>query len=335
MTTSNRQNSGTRNQVLFWHLIRILALVMVMILGVITLLLLSEKGYVFALGSAILIVLFMVLIFTSDKKITRQSQAPIVLPEHLKLPIEIHAKKKRFIGYIAGSATFGLIAYTFIEGNNWPVGLASLLFTFLFLYLVYEELVHWGKPDIRLDETGISTRTAGLIPWPDIRNVIVSNHESRGQKHSILKIEVLDPGKFVPRLPMIQRLFRIFSTKYERTLIGLSMIAFQQSPEYVEAVITRLRSEHAARSGVDLKTGDMVVDKNIAQIEKLFSSLNDNTPESEHLRVAAQIKKLIEANTDETKMKHDENQRQHRIFLFIFGIILTGTVVWIAYDYWR
>lgn len=102
--------------------------------------------------------------------------------------------------------------------------------------------------------------------------------------------------------------------------MGLNLLTF--SPKQIDAMVQHVRRGYFEKRGIELRTGDLSIDKRTAEIEQIMDSLQADDPPSKLHRSLNRVESLSRESLEE----FEQEARAHRKSLQIL-IIATVFVI--------
>lgn len=259
--------------------------------------------------------------YSLNKKVKALSvEDPILAPDSLPLPFVVHSSY--------GKLVVLLVAVVFLAAPIYPNFRQDPVFA-LFLLLAAAValsalIAAWKQrrlPAVMVSSEGLTLYRYGFIPWPDIDRVYLREISNRGIKHHQLILELSEPEKHYERFRRADRWRALLPfAKTINPVMGLNLLTF--SPKQIDAMVQHVRRGYFEKRGIELRTGDLSIDKRTAEIEQIMDSLQADDPPSKLHRSLNRVESLSRESLEE----FEQEARAHRKSLQIL-IIATVFVI--------
>jgi hypothetical protein len=270
-------------------------------------------------------------VFLIDKRIKRLTEPkPITIPADFHGPIRVFIGKQKLL-WLTGMTVMFLAPVPFIyEEGEYGLAIGAGLFGLTSFLMLLRDLKKFDSPYLILDSQAITTHEYGRIPWGEVDNAYLSVIDNRGRKTYLLGLSVYDLSKYRQRMALFQGLERWMGThpKHGDLRIALNMLSHE--PHYIDAVVKHLRAMYSRSIGVTPKTGDLSIDRHLADIDKLMDSVKPGEDLAKHQAVASKLEKL----TQDVKLELDGHAKKAKKQTVILSIVFLGLIVFVVLKIW-
>jgi hypothetical protein len=315
-----------------WRVAELLFLIIAVIAAAASAALLRESGTA-SLAALFIAVSSSVGVYFTDKRIKRLTKPkPIIIPPDFRGPLRISRGKRSAMLLIAGLVIFIAPVPFMYEDGEHALAIGSGVFGLLSLFALLSCLRNMGMPYLVLDDQGITTHTYGRIPWGDVDNALLHVRESRGSKFYFLGLSVYGPEKYFQRMGFLLRLSKMkwLELPSERDQLRISLNMLSHDPLYIDAAVKHLRAMYSRSIGVTPKTGDLSIDRNLAEIDKLMDSVKPGDNLAKHQAVASKLEKL----TQDVKLELDGRAKKAKRQTVILSIVFLGLILFVVLKIW-
>ncbi|WP_148665096.1 hypothetical protein [Sulfuricaulis limicola] len=315
-----------------WRAAELLLLV-IAVIAIMVFIALSRESFAASLPVLFIAVSSSVGVYFTDKRIKRLTEPkPIIIPPDFRGPLRIFRGKRSAMLLIAGVVIFLAPVPFMYEDGEHALAIGSGIFGLLSFFALLSYLRNMGMPYLILDDRGITTHVYGHIPWGDVDNALLHVRQSRSSKFYFLGLSVYGPQKYFQRMGFLLRLSRMkwLQLPSERDQLQISLNMLSHEPLYIDAAVKHLRAMYSRRIGVTPKTGDLSIDKNLAEIDKLMDSVKPGDDLANHQAVVSKLEKL----TQDVKRELDGQAKKAKKQAVILLIVFLGLIVFVILKIW-
>lgn len=248
----------------------------------------------------------------------------ILAPDSFSLPFVVYGTYRKFI--VLTIAVVFLAAPIYPSLHSDPVfALFLSLFAVVALIMLISALKQRRLPALIVGGEGLTLDGYGFISWPEIDRVYLREMSNQGIKHHQLVLHLTEPEKHYERFRRVGRWRALLPfAKTVNPVIRLNFLTF--SPKQIDAVVQHVRRQYFEKMGIELRTGDLSIDKRTAEIEQIMGSLRaDDPPSKLHLSLN-RVESLSHESITELK---EEAQTHHKELRVSIIVVVAVVLVWL------